>query len=531
MSEKNVHFVKKQYEQWPYPQIPWMAQVRPESLWQINYEWVAQTLGKPASSHPRIWIAGCGTFQPYVFSQANPKASILATDLSESSLKKAENRCALYRRKNVEFRTLDLSKSAAFPNEKFDWIECYGVLMCLPNPEEVLREFGARLNPNGILRLMVYPHYGRQRIFQVQKIAKLLGLGPEEEPHPKVLKRLMSVLPENHPLKSAFFDYPDSNNLPGIVDGFLHASDRGFTGEEISKMLDQSGFDLGFCYHRPWGQPEGMAQKLRLEGFDPAFWLHYLDLWQSLKSNFILTLVKKNSPSFSSEKVSSKHTLFDWEEPLGLKHRLRMIKKSLIGGKVQSRTHEEGFLKLSAAEYRNLLRGRTETSQSAEILGRNRKVPKSFFSKSGSFPKPSDPWKVQIGKTPNPIYRHLFDAYTFSRDFVGQGGVLPTLKEEIARWAEHSRPLETEDHPWGLTPCATYQENGAMIEDWLSKKAVQREVPISEAKLTHEKEKISELLTFLSQISGVKVPKTEVELRILWILLMSHDQLFLEFEL
>ncbi|NBT59165.1 class I SAM-dependent methyltransferase, partial [bacterium] len=291
MPENRVPRVKDQYERWPYPKVPLVAKLHRDSLWQINLEWMARRLEREVSSEPRIWIAGCGTFQPYLFARANPEASITATDLSEASLKIAQKRCRLQGIRNVAFRSLDLSNPETYPEGPFDLIECYGVLMSLPEPEQVLKEFSKRLKPNGILRLMVYTHYGRQRVFQIQKLAKLLGLGPIHSSHPKVLKNLMASLPETHPLKSTFFDYPDSKNNPGIVDGFLHASDRGFTGEAISKILDEAGFEWGFSYHRPWGDPKGMADKLDLKGFDPAFWLHYLDLWQSLKSNFILCVV------------------------------------------------------------------------------------------------------------------------------------------------------------------------------------------------------------------------------------------------
>lgn len=530
MSQDKVHSVKKQYESWPYPQIPLMAQVRRESLWQINYEWIAQSLGKEVSSHPKIWIAGCGTFQPYVFSLANPRAEILATDLSEASLKKAKKRCAVYRRRNVRFQPLDLSQSKSFPQEKFDLIECYGVLMSLPNPKEVLQGFADRLNPGGILRLMVYPHYGRQRIFHIQKIAKLLGLGPDSSSSPRILQNLMSHVSESNPLKSTFFDYPDSKNLPGIVDGFLHASDRGFSGEEISRLLDETRFEMGFCYHRPWGQPTHMAKELGLEGLDPGFWLHYLDLWQSLKSNFILTLVKSNAPVAESSKKFQKHPLFDLSEPLGLKYKVRLLKKSILGAKLQSRTHEKGFLQLSPSEFRSLLKGRAETSKAQEVLGRQESCSEPFFKNRVLFPKPSDPWRVGKGLSPNPLYRHLFDAYTFTDDFNRLGGNLPDLKVQLAKWAGLSRPLETEERAWGLTPWTTYQKNEEAIQNWLKNRSDQGEVSISQVKLKNEDEKIAELLRFLRRARGIETPKSVEGLRVLWILLMSHDQLFLEFE-
>ncbi len=519
MPENRVPLVKEQYEKFPYPKVPLLAKLHRDTLWQINLDWMARRLGCDAGPNPRIWIAGCGTFQPYSFARANPKASILATDLSSESLTQAKKRCRFHRIKNVEFAPIDLNDPSTYPDEKFDLIECYGVLMSLPEPGKVLKEFSKRLKPNGILRVMVYTHYGRQRIFQIQKLSKLLGLGPFEKTHPVILRSLMAALPETHPLKSTFFDYPDSKNLPGIVDGFLHASDQGFTGEAVSKILDEAGFDLGFCYHRPWGDAEVMEKKLARPGEDPAFWLHYLDLWQSLKSNFILCVVPKNGLKTQERKSKARHPLFDLGEPVGIRHKLRLLKSGILGTHLQSRTHEEA-VQLSAKEVRALMSGKAPTGKVSDVLGIKTVKPRPFLEKSPRFPMPSDPWKVEIGKGPNPLYRHLFDAYTFSED-------LPT---EWEKWKPHTRPLEDSDQPWGLTPASTYENQKERIDEWLRSRGKRNLVPISEARLVKEDEKLEALRAFLGKQKGLQIPSDRASQRVLWVLLLSHQELFLEFE-
>lgn len=519
MPENRVPLVKDQYEKWPYPKVPLVAKIHRDSLWQINLEWMARRLGQETSSNPRIWIAGCGTFQPYTFSRANPRAQILATDLSEASLKAAKTRCRLHRIRNVEFAPIDLSDPNAYPNEKFDLIECYGVLMSLPDPGRVLKEFHKRLKPNGILRVMVYTHYGRQRVFQIQKMAKLLGLGPREKSHPKILRDLMAALPENHPLKDTFFDYPDSSNLPGIVDGFLHASDRGFTGEGISKLLDEAGFHFGFCYHRPWGDPQVMENKLALKGMDPAFWLHYLDLWQSLKSNFILCLVPKGELRNQAPQPLKKHPLFNLRERVGVRHKLRLLRQGVLGTKLQSRTHE-GKVHLTGREVRALIRGKGDFPRVREVLGEETIQSKPFFGKRLPFPMPVDPWMVEVGRGPNPLYRHLFDAYVFSKD----------LELEGELWKSYSRPLEGADQPWGLTPAKTLQNQKESIKAWLESRGERKTIPISTAKLKNEEEKLAALKGFLGRQKGVQIPSDRISQRVLWVLLLSHEELFLDFE-
>jgi len=513
--------VQNQYEKWPYPAIPLWAKLRPENLWQINVDWIANALGRKLDQNPSIWIAGCGTFQPYPFSLANPKATILATDFSKASLEKAQTRCRWHRRKNVKFDWVDLNDEATYPNEKFDFIECYGVLMSLKNPEKTLKAFHQRLKPGGILRLMVYTHYGRQRIFQIQKLAKLLGLGPYESHHPSLLKKLILSLSDFHPLKFTFLDYSDAKTQEGIVDGFLHASDRGFTGEEISAALDTAGFEYGFTFHRPWGNPEKMAKDLNLPGKDPAFWLHYLDLWQSLKSNFILCVVPKGQQSPRESSSLKKHPLFDLGGDLPLTQRWRLFKKKWRGVSLQSRTHANP-INLKGQEVRSLLKGEAVSENTQEILGGFKHFSQSFFTTNRSFELPSDPWKVSLGKSPNPLYRHLFDAYESEEE---------NLEKTLSLWESFERPLEDEEIPWGLTPGETYRKNSTQIKEWLSQRQNPQELfPLSEVRLKQENQKLQDLKAFLQKTKGVVVPTEKASLRMLWILLLSSDQLFLEFE-
>jgi SAM-dependent methyltransferase len=195
----------------------------------------------PAPARPRIWIAGCGTFQPYAFAQANPRAEIVATDLSEPSLDVARRRCRLHRQTNVRFAPVDLDDASTWPDGTFDLIECYGVLMNVADPLATLRGLAAKLNPNGVLRLMVYPHWSRQRVFQLQRLAKLLGFDASRREHPAAFRTFVKRLPTAHPLRYAFTTYADSRNDAGVVDAFLHAGDRGFTGHQLGALLQAAG--------------------------------------------------------------------------------------------------------------------------------------------------------------------------------------------------------------------------------------------------------------------------------------------------
>lgn len=530
--------VREQYERWPYPRIPLIARVHREQLWQLNLPWLAARCGmdRPPQK-PRIWITGCGTFQPYVFGQANPGAQILASDLSERSLQIAKRRCRFHRIPQVEFQQIDLNEESQYPTGPFDFIECYGVLMSLREPQAVLQRLAARLAPQGILRLMVYPFYSRQRIFQIQRLARLLGLRFENSEHPKLLRQIMASLPSNHPLRYSFFHYHDSKNLEGIVDGFLHASDRGFTGIELCAMADQAGLAPAFYFHRPWGQPEIAAEKFGYGEKHPAFWLHYLDLWQELRTNFTICLVRKDAreKSADQEEAGQRHPLFDLSNrQLGIRHRTRLLRLSLTGVTLSSRTHELP-LRLKGTSVRALTtNGKTLSlsNQALEVLPRKRNVSAlPAFSRSLAAISPSAAlFAPRLGtNSPNPLYSHFFDAYFFDRHWNHSlSHPLPGLTKQIELWQKISEPLEDKSCSFGLTPLGSYspKDIAAGAESFLGSPPER----FQSIQLSQEKKKFQEVQLWLRRFPSLaRVDFSPEQLRELWILLFSYPRLTLDF--
>ncbi len=537
-SKNPTQSVQQQYERWPYPYVPLIATLHREQLWQINVHWLNAACGHPvpATTRPKIWITGCGTFQPYVFARANPNADILATDLSRRSLELAERRCKFHGIKNVRFAQINLDEPHTFPDEDFDFIESYGVLMCLPNPEKSLQSIQQKLKPRGVMRIMVYPHYGRQRIFQIQRLAEILGFDYRNKTHPNALKAVMKSLPESHPLHYAFFSYSDSRNPQGIVDGFLHPSDRAFTGIELSHLIDKAGLMPSYFFHRPWGQPNTMAKKLELEPFCPALMLHYLDLWQEIGTNYILCLTKKDTPQ-EHTKPTRTHPLFDKSNKvLGLRHRLRLKRLSLSGARLESKTHEEP-VHISGNDIRQLNNGAIDkVSGDAKDL-----VPgaapchgQAVFTDPLDELKPWPQFFCAAGENaPNPFYTHLFEAYRFNKIWPdNQSTKVPALGEQIKRWQPYADPLEDEVHPFGLTPFGTQQAKPELVAKGLEVLAEeQSSLPISEFRLQDEAGKFEEVKGFLNNHTSLPTKSfTETEFRELWLLLFSYPHLLLPIE-
>jgi SAM-dependent methyltransferase len=433
-----VAAVRQQYERWPYPYYPLLAKVQPLTVWQLNASYLAARAGvADPGPRPRIWIAGCGTFQPHVFATANPTAAILATDLSERSLQLARRRCAL-RRQRVEFARVDLSDPASLPDGPFDLIECYGVLMCLPDPAAALRALAARLAPQGVLRLMVYPHFSRRRVFQLQRVAQLLGLHHDDPAHPRLFRRAIAALPQAHPLRYAFSTYADARNDQGLADAFLHPFDRGFTGLELGALVAQAGLAPGFFFHRPWADPVAMGPRLGFGPADPFAVLHYLDLWQELRGNFVVCL--RRAEAVLPEQAERVHPLLDVSSPgLRWSHRARLLWGQVAGLRLPDKL-AGGARRVSARELR-----RRDGQVVLEVA-----EPLAAAPSTAEVAVPPEPRIWRGRRAPNPFYAHLLAAW--------RGGPLPglpgigSLADEFSRWRAEAEPLENSRCSFGLTP-------------------------------------------------------------------------------
>lgn len=109
-----------------------------------------------------IWIAGCGTIAPLMFGRRNASAKVIASDLSESSLRICSKRLKLFGIHNVHLKCEDLFEVSY--SEAFDAVDCYGVLHHTVSPQRVLEKIAKSLRPGGVVRFMVYSREARSSI-------------------------------------------------------------------------------------------------------------------------------------------------------------------------------------------------------------------------------------------------------------------------------------------------------------------------------------------------------------------------------
>lgn len=526
------HPLQTQYEAWPYPQVPLLATLPSTHPWELHVAWLWDRCGSgTAPTAPRLWIAGCGTFEPYVFSVANPRAEILATDFSATSLAIAQRRCRVQGRKNVRFAPVDLADPSTWPDGKFDLIECFGVLMNLADPAAALRGLRERLTPRGVLRLMVYPQYSRTRVFQLQRLARLLGLHAGDRSHPAAFRSFVRSLPKAHPLRWAFVNYADAKNDAGLVDAFLHGGDRGFTAFQFGGLLRNAGLTPASWFHRPWGRPEAMAERLELQGRSQSFVLHYLDLWQELRGNFVVCCRRDDAP----ERVvlpATPHPTFVGDGH-GLRHRLRLAKLRTVGGRVPSRT-ADGDVVLRPQAARALaghdLAAVAEQFGAADVVlgGRDHACPLPAHEDFAAEPNfLAHVHSLRVGRrAPNPLYAHLFAAWELAARHPELG--LPDLDRQLGRWLPWADPLEAAPIHWGLTPYATAQRLATNVHEHLAREPLPTAPDYAHVRLRNDAAALATVRARLADAAGLPSrPFDDATLRELFVLLFAYDAPFL----
>ncbi len=285
MQQGSVQILRDFYDRNPYPKVPLFASAQVEQTFTLHYRAVvAACFGSaaPAVARPRILVAGCGTFEPYVVALANPEAEIVAVDLSSKALRKLKWRLWLHglahRVKLVEADLLNLPAELGC----FHYMIASGVLHHLPDPLAGLRALEKRLEPFGVMRVMLYSRHGRESVRMLRDFARLMGVKSGRD-----LRTLVDQLPKSHPFQFAFHLYSDATNEVGLNDGFFHPSEHHFAAEEVEGLLAGAGMEATYFLHSSGGQSERFRELFRpRREISPWRQLAVLDRLNELESNF-----------------------------------------------------------------------------------------------------------------------------------------------------------------------------------------------------------------------------------------------------
>ncbi|HEY1290089.1 MAG TPA: tetratricopeptide repeat protein [Burkholderiales bacterium] len=232
--------VRAQYETNPYPRwqrapVPGAFPL-PRMLRSLFPHADPAKLAAPDA--PDILIAGCGTGRhAAVTAQLQPHGRVLAIDISRASLAYAMRRCAELGLGNLRFAHADLLELGAL-EERFDLVECSGVLHHLREPLEGWRVLLSLVRSGGFMKLGLYSETARRHIVAARDVVK--GLSVAEA------RRRLFELPARHPAR-AVTELRDFYSAAGARDLVLHVQEHRFTIPQLASALAELGVEfLGF---------------------------------------------------------------------------------------------------------------------------------------------------------------------------------------------------------------------------------------------------------------------------------------------
>jgi SAM-dependent methyltransferase/tetratricopeptide (TPR) repeat protein len=237
--------VQDQYEANPYPKwlsIDWDRQ--PRSLAdRLAHQFPALRTQCLDLAAPQILVAGCGTGRHAIMTAARHKDStVLAADISRASLAFAMRQAEVYAQKNITFVQADILKLATL-KDRFDLIECSGVLHHMADPVAGWRVLRGLVKPGGLMRIGLYSAHARQRWESLR--APVPGGADRERVNDFIRQRRTSLLadPPTGP-EALVLRIADFYSLSGCRDLLFHAQEVQFTLPEIAATL--ADLDLEF---------------------------------------------------------------------------------------------------------------------------------------------------------------------------------------------------------------------------------------------------------------------------------------------
>ena len=142
----------------------------------------------------------------------------------------------------VEFKQMDLLNAAEL-GDKFDVIECSGVLHHMEKPSKGLSALIQQLKPGGYVKLALYSEIARRVIVEARKTIQTLGINSTPESirnfRKKVLAGEIKELLDLPKFVSDFYSLSECRDL------CFHVQEHRFTTELLQKLLDSHG--LTFC--------------------------------------------------------------------------------------------------------------------------------------------------------------------------------------------------------------------------------------------------------------------------------------------
>ncbi len=215
--------VRQHYEENPYPRWRYIHRQRP----------LQRNLTK---KHQHL-IAGCGTgYGACNTALAYPNIKITAIDLSLASLSYAKKKVRQLNIKNIKFYQADILDLSGL-EQKFEVIECSGVLHHMDDPVVGWSELLNKLKYNGRLHIGLYSELGRQDILAARKIISEQSFRADHQGIQSA-RDYIYQLPKEHAAREVMNRH-DFYSLSSCRDLLFHEHEQCFTLLQLKAILEQ----------------------------------------------------------------------------------------------------------------------------------------------------------------------------------------------------------------------------------------------------------------------------------------------------
>jgi len=236
--------VRRQYEANPYPR--WLRlgrDIAPSSVAVfLRSSFPDADLDGISDAPARILVAGCGTGRhPIGTAQRFPDSSVLAVDLSLTSLAYALRKTRELGIANIEYRQADILTLGSLA-ERFDVIDCTGVLHHLAEPVAGWRILCSLLRPGGVMRIGLYSELARRHVVRAREFIAAGGYPPTPEGI-RACRAAILARPEDA-LLARVARGEDFYSLSACRDLIFHVQEQRFTLPQIAGLL--ADLDLQF---------------------------------------------------------------------------------------------------------------------------------------------------------------------------------------------------------------------------------------------------------------------------------------------
>ncbi len=235
--------VAQQYEENPYPRWLSLTPLAPGALMP------PALAGRDVS----VLIAGCGTGQHAVAASLGygPRAQVLAVDLSLASLAYAQRMSLRLGVDNLRYAQADILRLGAL-EQRFDIIECCGVLHHMADPLAGWRVLTGLLAPGGVLKIALYSRRARRLVIAAREAIARQGLGTSNAAIRRFRWELLAGRSESAGLAAIASDLYSLSNTRDLL---FHVQEHQFTPRQIQECL--AALDLEFLGFAP--MPAGMV--------------------------------------------------------------------------------------------------------------------------------------------------------------------------------------------------------------------------------------------------------------------------------